>query len=145
MGGAGVDQETMLHHLEELAEKLGIDVRYEAAAGRVGMGRIRDRRVAVIDANLRVNDRVAALSTILAGEEINGVYVPPAVRVRIDRSNPLRVRPEDSASEEADTATVMEGAPGDAAAEDIETGDSEPSEGEENCDGADPDEADAEN
>ncbi|MFO8080169.1 MAG: hypothetical protein R6V07_07690 [Armatimonadota bacterium] len=88
-----MDQETMLHHLEELAERLGVSIRYEAAAGRVGVCRLRGSRVAVIDANLRVPDRVAALASVLADEELDGVYIPPEVRRRLDRSCPLRVRP----------------------------------------------------
>jgi len=90
-----VDQETMLHHLEELAERLGITVRYESAAGRVGLCMLRGKRVAVVDANLRVAERVAALSSVLADEELNGVYIPPEVRRRLERSSPLRVRPGD--------------------------------------------------
>lgn len=85
----------MLHHLEELAERVGIKVRYEAAAGRVGMCVLRGTRVAVIDANLRVPDRVAALASVLAGEELNGVYIPPEIRQRLERSRPLRVLPGD--------------------------------------------------
>ncbi|MFP4249998.1 MAG: hypothetical protein ACLFU7_10095 [Armatimonadota bacterium] len=88
-----MDQETMLHHLEELAERLGVTIRYEAAAGRVGVCRLRGSRVAVIDANLRVPDRVAALASVLADEELDGVYIPPEVRRRLHRSCPLRVRP----------------------------------------------------
>ena len=91
-----MDQETMLHHLEELAERLGITVRYESAAGRVGVCLLRGKRVAVIDANLRVPDRVAALAGVLADEELNGVYIPPEVRRRLERSSPLRVRPDDA-------------------------------------------------
>ncbi len=106
----------MLHHLEKLAHDLGIDVRYEAAAGRVGMGRLRDRRLAVIDANLRMKDRIAALSTILAGEDTSEVFVPPAVRRRIDGSSPLRVRPELAAEEkrEEETREIESGAAADA-------------------------------
>jgi hypothetical protein len=88
-----VDQETMLHHLEELAERIGVAVRYEASAGRVGVCRLKGARVAVIDVNLRVPDRVAALASVLADEELDGVYIPPEVRRRLDRSCPLRVRP----------------------------------------------------
>ncbi len=83
----------MLHHLEELAARLGIEVRYEPAAGRVGVGRLRGQRIAVIDAALRVNERLAALASILAGETIDGLYVPPAVRQRLDRAAPLRSAP----------------------------------------------------
>jgi len=97
-----VDQETMLHELEELAKRLEIEVRYESAAGRVGMARLHGRRIAVVDANLRVDERIAALATVLAGEDINGVYVAPAVRKRIERACPLRVRPERDAEADAD-------------------------------------------
>lgn len=94
-----MDHETMLHHLEELAGRLGIEVRYESAAGRVGLCVLRGARIAVIDSNLRVADRVAALASVLAGEELNGVYLPPAVRDRLDRACPLRVRPGDAQGE----------------------------------------------
>ena len=134
-----MDQETMLHHLEELAEKLGIDVRYESAAGRVGMGMLRGKRVAVIDSNLRVNDRVAALCTILAGEQIGEIYVPPAIRKRIDRSSPLRVRSE---GEDGQTLDVPTEVPAEQEHAPVDESATEPSEGE-NRHGADP-EADAE-
>lgn len=79
-----MDHETVLHHLEELAKRLGIEVRYEAAAGHVGKGLLRGRKIAVIDAGLRVPERVAALATILADEPTNGIYLPPAVRAWLD-------------------------------------------------------------
>lgn len=95
----------MLHHLEELAERLGITVRYESAAGRVGVCVLRGKRVAVVDANLRVAERVAALSSVLADEELNGVYIPPEVRRRLERSSPLRLRLGDT-----DESSEMPGA-----------------------------------
>ncbi len=104
----------MLHHFEELAKRLGIAVRYQAAAGRVGLCVLRGERVAVIDANLRVPDRVAALAGVLAGEELNGIYVPPAVRKRLDQSRPLRVRPGEGWAEmqsASDVATEPASAP----------------------------------
>lgn len=113
----------MLHHLEELARRVDIEVRYESAAGRVGVGLLRGRRIAVIDAGLRVGERVAALASILAEEDISEVYVPPVVRERLERSKPLRVRPADvpeaeneddegEAEEPAATSEAPEGANG---------------------------------
>lgn len=93
-GRVGVDHETVLHHLEELAKKLGVDVRYEAAAGHVGKGVLRGQKIAVIDARLRVPERVAALASILADEPTNGLYLPPAVRAWLDRS--LTCRPSEN-------------------------------------------------
>jgi hypothetical protein len=86
----------MLHHLEELAERMDVEVRYEAAAGRVGVCVLRGKRVAVIDANLRVPDRVAALASVLAGEELTSLYMPPEVRRRLVKACPLRVQPGDA-------------------------------------------------
>ena len=105
-----MDHETMLHHLEELAEKLGIEVRYESAAGRVGMCVLRGKRMAIVDSNLRVPDRVAALLSVLAREDLNGVYIPPAVRRGLDATDPLRVRPEAEDVDGRDAAA--EGQPG---------------------------------
>lgn len=88
-----MDHETVLHHLEELAKKLGVEVRYEAAAGHVGKGVLRGQKIAIIDAGLRVPERVAALASILADEPTNGLYVPPAVRAWLDSA--LACQPAD--------------------------------------------------
>lgn len=78
-----MDDETALHHLEELAGGLDIELRYEAAAGRAGLCVLRGRKTAVIDESLRVAERAEALAMILADEPIEDVYLPPAVRERI--------------------------------------------------------------
>lgn len=88
--GLQVDRETMLHHLEELAQRLGIEVRYESAAGRVGKAVLRGKKIAVIDSALRVGERVAALASLLADEQINDVYLPPAVRKCIEAARPAQ-------------------------------------------------------
>jgi hypothetical protein len=100
----------MLHHLEELAEKLDIEVCYQSAAGRVGVCTLRGRRVAIVDSNLRVPDRVAALLSVLADEDLNGVYMPPAIRSELVGSDPLLVKPS---AEDGDTAAGQEGRTGD--------------------------------
>lgn len=101
-----MDQETILHHLEELAKRLGIEVRYESAAGRVGKAVLRGKKIAVVDASLRVVDRVAALASIMADEEINGIYLPPAVRGRIDAATPFRPGEDDDGADLAADADV---------------------------------------
>lgn len=88
-----MDADTMLHHLEELARRLGIEVRYESAAGRVGMGVLRGARIAVVDADLRVPQRVNALATLLADQPIEGVYLPPEVREHLQACLPAEAPP----------------------------------------------------
>ena len=71
---------------------------------------LRGERVAVIDSSLRVPDRIAAVASVLAGEELNGVYLPPAVRKRLDASRPLRVRPGEAWAEMAPDPEDEDGA-----------------------------------
>jgi len=75
-----VDADTMLHYLEELAGRLEIEVRYQASSGRVGLGVLRGQKIAIIEADLRVPERVGALASLLADQDIEGVYVPEEVR-----------------------------------------------------------------
>jgi len=91
----------MLHHLEELARGLGIEVRYEAAAGRVGMGTLRGRRIVVIDADLRVPQRVSALASLLAEQPVEGIYLPPEVREYLSTCLASADRTEDARPEGA--------------------------------------------
>ncbi len=85
-----MDAETMLHHLEELAARLDIEVRYEAASGRVGLGVLRGKKLAIIEADLRVSERVGALALLLADQPIEGVYVPEEVREHLATCLPDR-------------------------------------------------------
>ena len=78
----------MLHHLEELAKRLGIEVRYESAAGHVGRGVLRGKKIAIIEADLRVPERAAALASLLSAEPTEGVYLPPEVRDRLEECSP---------------------------------------------------------
>jgi len=79
-----LDAETILHHLEELATRLSIEVRYEAAAGRVGAATLRGQKIAIIDADLRAPERAGALATVLADEPLNGIYIAPEVREHLE-------------------------------------------------------------
>ena len=94
----------MLHHLEELAGKLGIEVRYEAAAGRVGTGVLRGRKIAVIDADLRVPQRVSALASLLAEHSVDDMCLAPEVRKLLDACSPARA--DAPADENTSTASM---------------------------------------
>lgn len=80
-----MDDQTILHHLEELAGHLGVELRYEAAAGRAGLCVLRGKKVAIIDDSLRVAERVEALASIFADQPTEDIYLPPAVRERLLR------------------------------------------------------------
>lgn len=75
-----MDDHELLEALEQLACRLGIQVRHEPAGGQSGSGMLHGRRIAVVDAGLSLRERVEALAAILAAEDHEGVFLPPAVR-----------------------------------------------------------------
>lgn len=85
------DAQFAIRHLEELARKLGLEVRYEvlveegeAGSMRGGLCRIKDRRVIFVDKRLGVIDRCAALAEALGTFDLSGIFVPPVARRAIE-------------------------------------------------------------
>jgi hypothetical protein len=77
----------LLGHLEELAYKLGLEVRYEIlveegepGSMRGGLCRVKDRRVIFVDKRLGPIDRCAALAEALGTFDLSGIFVPPVAR-----------------------------------------------------------------
>ncbi len=76
-------REQLLQALEELAAKIGIEVRYEKMGTILGgLCRIHDGKVILINKNLSDASRVELLSSELAleSEKLEKVYVLPEVR-----------------------------------------------------------------
>jgi hypothetical protein len=78
----------MLAELDGLASRLGIDVRVEALEGGVpeprgGLCYLRGRPLILVDDSLPIADRISIMATALAHFDLEGIYVPPAVRARI--------------------------------------------------------------
>jgi hypothetical protein len=77
--------------LEDVAARLGIEVRYDTMdrnhpLGGAGGGfcRLRGKAMIVIDARLTPSDRVAILAKALARFELDAIFLAPAVRATID-------------------------------------------------------------
>lgn len=79
-----MDEQELLAKLESLAEELDYEIRYEAAGGRSGKCILHGQKVAVIDSRQTVEERVNALAAILADEDLNGVYLPPVLRLLVE-------------------------------------------------------------
>jgi hypothetical protein len=78
-------------HLEELAEKLGISIRYEdLSSGEYtatsGLCRIRGRYLYIMDTSKDLKQRIAALSQCLSQMNLDGIYVVPALRALLEKS-----------------------------------------------------------
>ncbi len=86
-----MDPEKTYQHLEELAEKAGISIRYEALKGseygvRSGLCRIKGKNIYIMDTSQDLPKRIAALSKCLASIDLEGIYVVPAVRELLARA-----------------------------------------------------------
>ncbi len=80
-----MDEDELLEMLEGLATGLGVAVRYEPTGGRSGSGVLRGQTLAIIDSELGVRGRAEALAAVLADEDYEEQYLPPAVRELLER------------------------------------------------------------
>ena len=81
--------EALLEELKAAARMLGFDVRDEELlrdAGyrpRSGACRVRSARVVLLDRRATVDERIDALSAVLAREDLERVFLSPALRARL--------------------------------------------------------------
>jgi hypothetical protein len=85
------DARFLIGHLEDLARRLGLQIRYEIlvedgepGSMRGGLCRVKDRKVIFVDKRLAPVDRGAALAEALGTFDLSGVFVPPIVRRAIE-------------------------------------------------------------
>jgi hypothetical protein len=74
-------------HLEGALRKLGIVVRFEALQGparRGGMCKVRGEPRIVVDARAPVLEQIATLEAALRTMDLEGIFLPPLVRARIE-------------------------------------------------------------
>jgi hypothetical protein len=79
--------------LEGVAQKLGVEVRYESlhgnddlGASRGGFCLLRGRRLILIEQDLPLQDRCAILARSLGELDLSRVFIPPAARDLIERA-----------------------------------------------------------
>lgn len=83
--------ERMVEELTGAARMLGFEVREEELLrevgyrARSGVCRIGDRRVILLDRALSPADHVEVLCAVLAGQDLESVFLSPALRARLSR------------------------------------------------------------
>jgi hypothetical protein len=90
----------LLQELTTVADRLGIQVRFEAlspgvdmaSSSKGGLCTLRGVRLLVVDARLGVEEQVGVVAEALATCDLESMYMPPAVRARVRRRN-VPVRP----------------------------------------------------
>jgi hypothetical protein len=87
--GHGLDDRTLLLHLEEVASAIGLDIRYERLEGEAsgfpgGLCRIRSKQVLILSSEATPREKVMALARALRRFDLSRIYLRPAVREILD-------------------------------------------------------------
>ncbi len=76
----------LIAHLEKVVAQLGIELRYEKGDFRGGICRIGERRIFILNQTLPPAQKIAVLAGELAGLDLSGIYIMPAVRQIIEQA-----------------------------------------------------------
>ncbi len=83
-----MDDHTALNHLEALADKLGIQVRYEKTVdeltGRGGLCRVEGKYVLMIRSKASVKEKIRIMTQALKRFDLTDIYVRPAIRELVE-------------------------------------------------------------
>jgi hypothetical protein len=75
-----MDWERALVDLEELLERLGIELRREALPGQGGLCEVRGKKMLFVSRMLPPGEQVELMVQALRGLDLSGVYLRPALR-----------------------------------------------------------------
>ena len=88
----GVDENAIIDYLEELAERFGIQIRYEAIKQDEdsirtpgGLCLFQGEYVLIINTDTTILDRINTLATALKHFDLDQVYIRPVLRELLDR------------------------------------------------------------
>lgn len=79
-------QQELLSMLEELAKRLGYELRYEALSGesdfgvRSGVCRLHEHEMIILDSALPLLAKIEMLAQIFRHRNLEAVFLPPALR-----------------------------------------------------------------
>jgi hypothetical protein len=74
----------LLQELEQLADRLGWEIRYELGDFRSGFCQQQDRKLIIIQKKTSPTERVDFIAKTLAEEDLDGMFLLPQVRKVID-------------------------------------------------------------
>ena len=87
-----MDENTLLSQLEELAEGLRIEVRYESFKGEGafstgGLCKLKGEYLLIINSKASARDKAEAIAGALKGFDLSQVYLRPGLREFLDAIN----------------------------------------------------------
>jgi hypothetical protein len=89
-GEAGLDEDTLLGQLEELAHSLGIEIRYEPLKREGsffpgGLCRVKGEYVLILNAAATTEDKIQTMAKAVNRFDLSGVYLRPGLREFLDK------------------------------------------------------------
>ena len=81
-----MDSGNILMCLEELAEKLGISLRWDVLSSEGGICELRGKRILMVDRDLDDLSKIDVMAAALCDEPIEDIYILPEVREILDRA-----------------------------------------------------------
>ncbi len=80
-----MDDKAILVHLEALAHRLGIQLRYEYLESETsfpsgGLCRVKDKQIIIINSAASPAEKVQTLVKVLRRFDLGGIYLRPAIR-----------------------------------------------------------------
>ncbi|MCK4728431.1 MAG: hypothetical protein KAT27_05880 [Desulfobacterales bacterium] len=84
-----MEPEKTYQYLEDLAEQLGISIRYDdfsdpEVPATSGLCKVRGRRFYIMDRSKGLSEKISLLSQCLCRMDLDDVYVLPAIRELLD-------------------------------------------------------------
>ena len=86
-----MDDEVLLNQIEELAGKLGIEIRYGKIGGEEshrtgGLCRVKGQYVLIMHSRLTAKEKIGVIIKTLQGFEIGDIYIMPVIRELLDKT-----------------------------------------------------------
>jgi hypothetical protein len=83
--GPGLDDTTILGHLEALAQTLEVQVRYESLESETtfptgGLCRIKDKKYIIVNESASTGEKVRTIAKALRRFDLSQIYLKPALR-----------------------------------------------------------------
>ncbi len=87
-----MNEATMLEHLEQIARRLGVELRYEnlgvsGIRSEGGLCRVCGKQMILINRKDSPRTKIRILAKSLRKLDLNGIFVPPAVRDILEHRN----------------------------------------------------------
>jgi len=99
MKRSNLAEEGLLNQLEELAEGLGVKIRYdkilkEGSFFSGGLCRIKGEEMIIINSKVSVEDKIDILAKALMSFDLSQVFIKPALREFLAQYHPSRLEEE---------------------------------------------------